>query len=370
MNKFVDNHRGHHRIRAATLLLATIVGAAGIGGLVAPRPMMAAEAMAKPAASGIDTRKEYQACMALVEVDSARALASAQYWIDQGGSFAAHHCFAAALQRQGNHRAAAVELAKLAAEIDQKLGSVAPEDRPALKNRGSNLWMQAGQAWWLAEDNGKALAAFDNALANLAYLDKLARGAGGKTADGAGDAEQGADSVAALSDQQKNLVDAQLGRALALGGLGRWQNAKQQLDAVVAAHPTLAEAWLRRAQVQRRLGQLPGAEADIAKALQWQADDPEMLLERGAIAAASGNSRAAAADWLAVKARLAADDPLAQQAKTYLDALGQAKVGEDKPPPPNPIAKPRAPATATGAVATPVPTPSKEPAAKEPAMAP
>jgi tetratricopeptide (TPR) repeat protein len=251
----------------------------------------------------------------------------------------------------------------LAAEIDQKLGSVAPEDRPALKNRGSNLWMQAGQAWWLAEDNGKALAAFDNALANLAYLDKLARGAGGKTADGAGDADQGADSVAALSDQQKNLVDAQLGRALALGGLGRWQNAKQQLDAVVAAHPALAEAWLRRAQVQRRLGQLPGAEADIAKALQLQPDEPEMLLERGAIAAALGNSRAAAADWLAVKARLAADDPLAQQAKTYLDALGQAKIGQDKASPP-------APATATGAVATPVPTPTKEPAAKESPMAP
>lgn len=353
MNKFVDNHRGHHRIRAATLLLAAIVGAAGIGGLVAPRPMMAAEAMAKPASSGIDTRKEYQACMALVEVDPARALASAQYWIDQGGSFAAHHCFAAALQRQGNHRAAAIELAKLAAEIDQKLGSVAPEDRPALKNRGSNLWMQAGQAWWLAEDNSKALAAFDNALANLAYLDKLARGAGGKTADGAGDADA----------DQNSAVDAQLGRALALGGLGRWQNAKQQLDAVVAAHPALAEAWLRRAQVQRRLGQLPGAEADIAKALQWQPDEPEMLLERGAIAAASGNSRAAAADWLAVKARLAADDPLAQQAKTYLDALGQAKIGQDKASPP-------VPATATGAVATPVPTPTKEPAAKESPMAP
>jgi hypothetical protein len=37
-----------------------------------------------------------------------------------------------------------------------------------------------------------------------------------------------------------------------------------------------------------------------------------------------GNKRNAAADWLAVKARLAADDPLAQQAKTYLDALGQS----------------------------------------------
>ena len=250
--------------------------------------------------------------MALVEVDPARALASAQYWIDQGGSFAAHHCFAAALQRQGNHRAAAIELAKLATEIDQKLGSVVPQDRAALKARSANLWMQAGQAWWLAEDNSKALAAFDNALANLAKASKTADG----DAAGGAEGDAGAD--------QNSAVDAQLGRALALGGLGRWQNAKQQLDAVVAAHPALAEAWLRRAQVQRRLGQLPGAEADIAKALQLQPDEPEMLLERGAIAAASGNSRAAAADWLAVKARLAADDPLAQQAKTYLDALGQS----------------------------------------------
>jgi tetratricopeptide (TPR) repeat protein len=357
---FADKYRGHHRIRAKRMLLAVIGGAAVMTIMAATRPAMAAEATGKPAtvkpaSSGIDTRKEYQACMALVEVDPARALASAQYWIDQGGSFAAHHCFAAALQRQGNHRAAAIELAKLATEIDQKLGSVVPQDRAALKARSANLWMQAGQAWWLAEDNSKALAAFDNALANLAYLDKLARGAGGKAADGEGDADADAD--------QNSAVYAQLGRALALGGLGRWQNAKQQLDAVVAAHPTLAEAWLRRAQVQRRLGQLPGAEADIAKALQLQPDEPEMLLERGAIAAASGNSRAAAADWLAVKARLAADDPLAQQAKTYLDALGQAKIGQDKASPP-------APATATGAVATPVPTPPKEPVAKDPTMAP
>lgn len=310
---FADKYRGYHRIGAKRMLLAVIGGAAVMTIMAVTRPAMAAEATGKPAtvkpaSSGIDTRKEYQACMALVEVDPARALASAQYWIDQGGSFAAHHCFAAALQRQGNHRAAAIELAKLATEIDQKLGSVVPQDRAALKARSANLWMQAGQAWWLAEDNSKALAAFDNALANLPKASKTADG------DAAGDA--GAD--------QNSAVDAQLGRALALGGLGRWQNAKQQLDAVVAAHPTLAEAWLRRAQVQRRLGQLPGAEADIAKALQLQPDEPEMLLERGAIAAASGNSRAAAADWLAVKARLAADDPLAQQAKTYLDALGQS----------------------------------------------
>jgi len=326
---FADKYRGHHRIRAKRMLLAVIGGAAVMTIMAVTRPAMAAEATGKPAtvkpaSSGIDTRKEYQACMALVEVDPARALASAQYWIDQGGSFAAHHCFAAALQRQGNHRAAAIELAKLATEIDQKLGSVVPQDRAALKARSANLWMQAGQAWWLAEDNSKALAAFDNALANLPKASKTADG----DAAGGAEGDAGAD--------QNSAVDAQLGRALALGGLGRWQNAKQQLDAVVAAHPTLAEAWLRRAQVQRRLGQLPGAEADIAKALQLQLDEPEMLLERGAIAAASGNSRAAAADWLAVKARLAADDPLAQQAKTYLDALGQAKIGQDKASPPAP----------------------------------
>jgi tetratricopeptide (TPR) repeat protein len=279
------------------ILGVLLVGLVALGGVAeaasaksrAKTPTSAAAS--QPAGEAVDARREYQACMELVQLDPERALESAGYWIEQGGNLAARHCRAAALQALGRHQAAAVELTKLANELTQKLPKLAEADRSAMQARVANLWMQAGQAWWLDSDNAQALAAFDRSLA-----------------------------------QKPDQLDAQLGRGMALGALGQWVESKNQLDQTIAGFPEAEEAWIRRAQVQRLLMQLDGAMADITHALNLHAEDsevlPEILLERGLILAAQGKKDAAAADWVAVKAKLGVEDPIGQQAATQLEQLG------------------------------------------------
>jgi tetratricopeptide (TPR) repeat protein len=78
--------------------------------------------------------------------------------------------------------------------------------------------------------------------------------------------------------------------------------AMADLDAATAAAPELAMAWLLKATLARRGGDLAAAEAALVKAADLAPDMPDVVLEAGNLAAARGNMALARTAWEAAAA--------------------------------------------------------------------
>lgn len=226
-----------------------VVLAAGPALAVAPAPLAS-------------DRSRYNACLALVKADPARAVANAQAWRIEGGGVAARHCLALAHVRQQDYAAALTSFEGAA------IASEAAGDGQAVA-----LWSQAADAALLA---GQAEPA-------VRFLDRALGGAAG------------------ISLSPRAAASLRVTRAEALVDLKREGEAAADLAAAVAGDPEVANGWLLQATLARRMGDLKLAEAAILEAGRRAPDDAGVLREAGNIAAAQGKDDLAKAAWDAAK---------------------------------------------------------------------
>ncbi|MDZ3835850.1 MAG: tetratricopeptide repeat protein [Rhodospirillales bacterium] len=223
-----------------------------------------------------DAEAWYRGCMELADSDPGRALDQAEARRKAGGGTPAGHCAAVALVRLGRFEDGAKRFEALAGETN----------RPDLR---AGLLDQAAGAWLLKGSAEKALPLLDAAI-------KIAPGD----------------------------APLRLGKAQALAGLGRYQDAVGELDRAVALEPSSADAYAFRASALRRLNREDAALADLERALSLEPQHPEALLERGILRQLRGNRSGARADWETLVA-VAPKSVAADAARANLDALAQRR---------------------------------------------
>lgn len=256
-------------------------------------PLVAAMlALAGPAAAaspavrqlpGANASSEYGRCLALAHAKPEEALKRATAWRDGGGGFPAEHCAAVALISLKRYTEAAEHLEALAGAMMRE----APDLRAAALD-------QAGQAWLLAGEAGKAKAAFDAALA--------------------------------FAPKDPDLL---IDRAEAYAEGGRYWDAIDDLNDALAIAPKRADALIYRASAYRKVGGLDLALQDVQQALLLEPNSVPGLLERGNIRRLKGDLAGAKADWLKVE-KLAPRSRAASDARANLAHLGDAPPATQK----------------------------------------
>jgi tetratricopeptide (TPR) repeat protein len=245
--------------------------------------ILAAQAVAAP--SGAE--EHFDECVALVETDPTKAIATADAWRIAGGGVAARHCLALAYVAQGRYVPAAVAFEQAARDAEMTRDA-----------RAANLWVQSGNARLAAKQADLARSAFDAALAH-------------GTLAGA------------------PLGEAHLDRARARVALGDNPAARTDLDAALKLAPADPLAWLLSATLARRMNDLPRAQADIAEAAKLAPDDASVALEAGNVAILSGAPEAARIAWQgAVK-----NQPGSDAGKSAKAALAALEADMAKAPP-------------------------------------
>ncbi len=223
----------------------------------------------------------YVDCVALTEREPAKALAYARDWKAADGGQAALHCEALALSALG-------ELDEAAARFQELADGMA--DAPV--ETRAEIYGQAGNAWEVAGNLGKARAAYDAALALLPHEPELFL------------------ARARLRALQKD-----------------WDGVRLDTGEALAESPSLAAALTLRATALRNLGHPKPALADAERAVSLAPHNLEALLERGRMRAETGNLSGAKADWLTVirfaKQTGRASDPAAAAAQALLDKSGK-----------------------------------------------
>jgi tetratricopeptide (TPR) repeat protein len=198
----------------------------------------------------IATGPQYEECLGLLGRDPDGALTFAESWEAAQGGEGARHCGALALLSLGEAEKAAERLEALG-----RSGQGSATARAA-------IFSQAVQAWMLANQSGRAFGAATMGL------------------------------TIAPGD-----LDLLLDRAVALGTLGRYAEALEDLGRVLDAAPDRAEAWVFRAASLRHLDRVDQASVAVDRALRLAPDNAEALLERGIIRQLRGDVRGARADW-------------------------------------------------------------------------
>ena len=221
-----------------------------------------------------DQAARYAACMDLIEDDPDQAVEQAQTWADLGGGDPARHCAAVALLRLGHHAAAGQELEALAASLEQGFAFL---QIPIL--------IQAGQAWFLAEDLDRAYAVQTVALA-----------------------------------REPNNVDLLVDRSMTAAAAGNFEAALSDLTRAQANAPRRADVLVLRASAWRYLDRQPEALADVERALALDPGNAEGYLERGNLRRLAGDAAGAREDWLEA-INLAPATPTADAAQANLARL-------------------------------------------------
>ncbi|MGQ0676229.1 MAG: tetratricopeptide repeat protein [Rhodospirillales bacterium] len=219
--------------------------------------------------------QRYEACMAAARRDPAAAFDQALSWQDQGGGGAARHCAAVALVNMKQYKPGAERLEKLAQDLKN------PEDE-ALR---VGVLAQAGQAWLLAGDTGRAYAVQSAALK--------------------------------LSPQDPELW---IDRGQTLATAKNYKDAAADFDQAIKLDAGRSDAFLFRASARRFLEDLPGARQDIDAALKLRPTDPDALVERGIIRRLANDDAGAREDWMAV-IKTHPDSPAAAAAHENLEKL-------------------------------------------------
>lgn len=229
------------------------------------RASAAASAPARPAAGEggdgmIPVPPQYaarfQGCIDAALESPEQGVAFADKWRMEGGNFYARHCMGFAYARAERWAPAIVALEQ-AAEEAERHGEMAQSAR---------LWAQAGNAALAGGDANKAKADFDAALAR-GLPDGIEKG------------------------------EAHLDRARALVALNDNKGARESLDIALDQAASDPLAWLLSATLARRMGEMPLAQAHIARAVKLSPDDASVALEEGNIAVLTGHADIARSAW-------------------------------------------------------------------------
>lgn len=220
-----------------------------------------------------------QACLDQAIESTDAGVAFAQKWRIDGGGFHARHCMGFALARAERWGPAIIAFEQAAEEAERSGEMV----------QSARLWAQAGNAALASGDAAKARTEFDAALAR-GLPDGLEKG------------------------------EVHLDRARALVALNELSAARDSLDIALEQAPRDPLGWLLSATLARRSGEMPLAQAHIARAVQLSPDDASVALEEGNIAVLTGHDDIARAAWeRAVK--LAAQSVAGQAAAENLSQL-------------------------------------------------
>ncbi|MBJ7443774.1 MAG: tetratricopeptide repeat protein [Sphingobium sp.] len=198
----------------------------------------------------------FQACLDQAVESPDAAVAFAQKWRIDGGSFYARHCMGFAYARAERWAPAIVAFEQAAEEAE----------RSAEMAQSARLWAQAGNAALASGDAAKARQDFDAALAR-GLPDGMEKG------------------------------EVHLDRARALVALGDGAAARDSLDVALAQAPKDPLGWLLSATLARRSGEMALAQAHIARAVQLSPDDASVALEEGNIAVLTDHADVARSAW-------------------------------------------------------------------------
>lgn len=215
--------------------------------------LMTAPAIAAPAAKASEQQR-YNSCLALAAQNPTAALGVANKWAEERGGPPSQHCAAVSLVGLKRYGEGAAKLDELG-----RAPGMGPL-RPA-------LFDQAGNAWMLGGDTGKAITSFQAALALSA---------------------NDADIYADLARAQAMQAD--------------WPAVEADLNAALALQPKRADLLVLRASARQAQNHIADARADVEKALTLSPHSGEALVERGALRRDSGDFKGARADFQAALA--------------------------------------------------------------------
>lgn len=227
-------------------------------------------------------RDRYERCISLARQSPQSAYNAAVQWQGQGGGVAAVHCSAVALVALRRYSEAASRLDQLA--HDRSVTGGFPR---------SDLLDQAGNAWLLANNPTNAESSFTTALVMA-------------------------------PDDPDILAD----RARARAAKRDWHGADTDLTAALA-RASRPELYVLRASARHAMGNKAGARADIESALKISPNDPEALVERGAMKAETGDAAGAISDWNATITAA----PSSDAAGTAQQYLQNATAAANRPAP-------------------------------------
>ncbi|RMD61057.1 MAG: hypothetical protein D6826_10940 [Alphaproteobacteria bacterium] len=264
--------RQPRRIAAPWAGRAAILIAGALSLLLPPAAPLRAQAT-DPA----DDAARYSACMERARTAPQAAFTEAEAWSAQTSALPARHCAAVALIGLGRTVEAAQRLGALAADV--------PEAATALR---AELLAQSAQAWMMAGEAARAIAALTTALA-----------------------------------LQPDNVEMLIDRSIALASAGRYWEAVDDLNRALDLAPDRPDILVLRASAYRSLDADDLAADDLARALARDPDNLEALLERGLLRQRAGDVAGARADWQRILA-LATRGPAAAAARRNLQALESA----------------------------------------------
>lgn len=216
---------------------------------------------------------DYEHCMAMLAGDPEGANTFADAWQATGGGEGADHCLALAKLQLGDVEAGAELLEKLAAR----------SRAPAVAR--ATVYGQADQAWLMAGDPARALAAATLALS--------------------------------LSPDDPDLL---IDRSVASATLGHYDDAVDDLSHALELDGRRPDALALRAAAWRHEGHLDLAQDDVDRALTQDSENPEAYLERGILRQRKGDRAGAKADWVQAQ-RLAPDSATSDLAEQNLALL-------------------------------------------------
>ncbi len=219
---------------------------------------------------------DYNECLKLAAKDPDAAITRAKAWWEKGANFAARHCLGVALAQKEQYIQAG--------KIFEDLAADAMEEILPFK---ADLYGQAGQAYYLAGLNERAIGAFDRALAI-----------------------------------KPGNADLLIDRAVARDDSGHFFEAIDDLNAAIDSDANRPEAWLYRAAAYRHVGSFDLALDDVNRAVSLSQRSPEALFERAQIREARKDLGGAREDYQAL-IKSAPKTIQAQEAAKRLKTLGQ-----------------------------------------------
>lgn len=241
-------------------------------------PASRAESLPGPAKQSlprIAQGADYNRCLDMLSSDPQGAYAFADAWEATGGGDGATHCRALAEITLGTPEKGAERMEKLAS---------ASQGQAAAR---ASLYGQAGQAWLMAGEPGRAFGAATLALS-------------------------------LTPDDPGLLID----RSIAAASLKRYDEAVDDLTRALDLDPRRADALVFRGAAWRHLNQMGLAQDDIDRAFALDPENADMLLERGILRQNRGDREGARQDWehaIALAPNNATGD-LAQQNLALLEA--------------------------------------------------
>lgn len=236
-----------------------------------------------------EQQQQYQNCLVLVERNPTVARRTAIDWQANGGGIPARHCLALAYAGTGDHSSSADELEQIAQQFKMtktdEAGNLNPYDAVLL----SEMYLQAGNAWMLADRNTKAFDAFTTALLEG-------------------------------PDNNPLEVDIFIDRARARAALSDYENALNDLIEAQKLDPKRVDVLVLQATAHRALQQFEEAFHVLEDVFRITPYDENGLLERGNLNLIMGQENDARNDWLEL-IRLYPEGEAADAARRNLEKL-------------------------------------------------